>query len=134
MLVCELCGGSNIELKMWVNPNTNKLGDSASDGEEEDNYCNDCEQHVQFVEENEFKKYADAPEFLQKIDWKLLKEQKLKLVYLMNHAGCTIELQDDDSIAIEGIVELIDAIQDYATDVMGLSEKKVFNLTPEDNE
>ena len=74
------------------------------------------------------------PEFITKIDWKLLREQKTKLIYLMNRARCTIEIEEDDSNAIEGIISLIDAIQDYSTDIMGLSEEEVFNLTPEDDE
>ena len=66
------------------------------------------------------------PEFITKIDWKLLREQKTKLIYLMNRARCTIEIEEDDSNAIEGIISLIDAIQDYSTDIMGLSEEDVF--------
>lgn len=131
MLVCEICHGSNIETKMWVDPNTQQVGDAASDGEDDDNYCNDCQMHVGFIEENKFKKSSDAPEFIQKIDWTLLREQKANLIQLFYHT------QDDYPHIVEpceGITDLIDAIQDYAVDVMGLSEKEVFNLTPEDGE
>jgi hypothetical protein len=40
---CSNCGSTNVETKKWVNLNTNVVGDSVSDGEEEDNYCSDCD-------------------------------------------------------------------------------------------
>jgi hypothetical protein len=63
---------------------------------------------------------TSQPEFLAKMDWKLLREQKQ---YLLD-TGNETEM-------MEGIIALIDAIQDYAVDSMGLSEKKVFNLPKE---
>jgi hypothetical protein len=47
-LVCELCGGTNIEQRAWVDPNTDIVLDSCSDGEIDDNWCNDCNEPVKF--------------------------------------------------------------------------------------
>ena len=61
-----------------------------------------------------------VPEFMQKIDWKLLREQKKVLMHAV--------VPSHELDAIEGIVHLIDALQDYASDDMGLGDKLVFNL------
>jgi DNA-directed RNA polymerase subunit RPC12/RpoP len=42
--VCSECGSSNIEMKAWVNPNTNEIFDTIST-DQEDCWCNDCEEH-----------------------------------------------------------------------------------------
>lgn len=52
MLVCEECGGTNIETKAWVDANTDEVLDSCSDGENEDNWYRDCNQHVKFKVKN----------------------------------------------------------------------------------
>ncbi|HPC10137.1 MAG TPA: hypothetical protein PLN85_03600 [archaeon] len=44
ILVCSECGSEDIEVKTWVNPNTNEIGDVVSN-EEEDCWCNDCQEH-----------------------------------------------------------------------------------------
>lgn len=38
--LCPSCGSDNVELKHWVNPNTNKVG---TDCEDEMGFCNDCQ-------------------------------------------------------------------------------------------
>jgi len=45
VLVCPNCKSDNVHVKMWVNPNTNEVIDSASDGEEDDEWCDDCREH-----------------------------------------------------------------------------------------
>jgi hypothetical protein len=70
----------------------------------------------------------EHPEFLQKIDWKLLREQKATLHHLMN-----TKLGSDINVNLYGIMHLIDALQDFAVDVMGLSDKEVFNLLEDEN-
>jgi hypothetical protein len=51
--VCSNCGGTNIEMKAWVDANTQKYkGDAYFD--DEDSYCNDCEEHTGLVTEDEF--------------------------------------------------------------------------------
>lgn len=61
---------------------------------------------------------------LSNINWELLKKQKVDLLY-------AIDATPDSIIAdsLEGILNLIDSIQDHAVDVMGLPEKTVFNIT-----
>ena len=49
-LYCSCCGSTNVETKMWVNPNTKVILDSCSDtSEEEDNWCNCCENNVELL-------------------------------------------------------------------------------------
>lgn len=42
-VMCANCKSDNVELKHWVNANTNKIGDCTDD--DEDSWCNDCETH-----------------------------------------------------------------------------------------
>jgi len=69
------------------------------------------------------------PEFIKNIDWKLLREQKYLCLQFIE-AGYEMGRKVPD--AVQGLIHLVDAIQDYATDVMGLTDKEVFDLTPED--
>ena len=41
---CSNCGGQNIEIKKWVNPNTNEIG---IDCEDEYGWCSDCNDHYE---------------------------------------------------------------------------------------
>ena len=46
-LVCSECKGNNIQIKTWVDANTKKC--TTDDGDEiDDNWCEDCEEHVDF--------------------------------------------------------------------------------------
>ena len=62
-----------------------------------------------------------ALRLIEDIDWELLRKQKLWLLQL-----------DDIPTAIPeeayGLIHLLDAIQDFAVDVMGVSEKEVFDF------
>lgn len=49
ILYCPKCGSSNVEVRMWVNPNTKEIGDRCSDNSEEDNWCKVCEEHVKLL-------------------------------------------------------------------------------------
>lgn len=41
---CQNCGSDNVEVAMWVNPNTNAVGDVfGSWGEDDSSYCNNCQ-------------------------------------------------------------------------------------------
>ena len=66
-----------------------------------------------------------ALRLIEDIDWELLRKQKLWLLQL-----------DDIPTAIPeeayGLIHLLDAIQDFAVDVMGVSEKEVFDLAEEE--
>ena len=68
------------------------------------------------------KKKTMALRLIKNIDWAELKEQKLALI---------------DSLAGmdgkgEGILSLIDALQDFAVDQLGIPEDEVFHLLPDD--
>lgn len=41
------CGSCDVEMKMWVNPNTSEINGNCSDRtEEEGNWCRRCKEHV----------------------------------------------------------------------------------------
>lgn len=54
-LVCERCGSAQIQTLCWVDPNTRKVI-AAGPGEVTDNWCEVCEEHVDFVETFKTKK------------------------------------------------------------------------------
>lgn len=56
-LVCEECGGDQIQNLVWADANTDEVLDSST-GETQDRWCDDCSGHVDFVLETEFKKRA----------------------------------------------------------------------------
>ncbi len=62
-------------------------------------------------------------EFLSKISWELLKIQK----------GHLLELRDTTEnteyyISLSGIINMIDYMQDYAVDSLGIEESVVFDM------
>jgi hypothetical protein len=65
----------------------------------------------------------DQPEFIQKMDWDLLRKQKcslLKVIYDEKKG------KGNDAEDLIGILHVLDTIQDYAVDVLGVDEIKVF--------
>lgn len=44
--ICSQCGGTNVEVRAWINPNTNEVFDFCS-SEQYDCWCNDCEEHYE---------------------------------------------------------------------------------------
>ena len=68
-----------------------------------------------------------ALRLIEDIDWELLRKQKRWLLRL-----------DDIPTAIPeeayGLIHLLDAIQDFAVDVMGVSEKEVFDFEEQKGE
>ena len=60
--------------------------------------------------------------FLKNIDFKLLKEQKKSLLNVIENTDNVKELEH-----LEGIVALINAIQDEAVDKYDYKEEKVFD-------
>jgi len=64
------------------------------------------------------------PRFLSKIDWELLKCQKQELINMTYDTGLT----NVQAEAIDGITTLLDSIQDFAVDVMGIDEETVFKI------
>ncbi len=65
------------------------------------------------------------PRFITRIDWVALKAQKQDLLAVIT----TAEGSKRDSL--NGILHLIDSLQDYAVDVMGIDEREVFHLIDE---
>ncbi len=57
------------------------------------------------------------------VDWKLLREQERRLVEV-------ISAKPDN--LLQGIVHLIDAVQDHAVDVCGVSKEEVFGAAVKD--
>jgi hypothetical protein len=66
--------------------------------------------------------------FLSEFDFELLKAQKRILVEIGS------KLMDEENTAIEGILNLIDKIQDTAVDEFGYNKEVVFNLSEEDED
>lgn len=52
-IVCDQCGSANVEILMWVNPNTHEIGDDSIE-EREGNWCKECEENVELVPEEEY--------------------------------------------------------------------------------
>ena len=65
------------------------------------------------------------PEFIKKIDWQLLRNQKNSLLHIINDGFIPDEDIKNDLI---GILSLIDAVQDYAVDEMNLNENDVYDF------
>ena len=70
-------------------------------------------------------KDEQKPFVLDTIDYPKLKEQKATLVTLNEQFG----EESMNKEALDGVIHLIDGLQDYAVDVLGKSEETVFNLT-----
>lgn len=73
----------------------------------------------------------DQPEFIQKIGWESLRTQKTTLLYLIENRG-KHNLDDHMVDDLDGIINLLDAVQDYAVDECGFDENRVFNLNLEE--
>lgn len=74
-------------------------------------------------------KAKNAEELLKGIDFPLLKEQKKALLKL---------IEDIDNVPVleklEGVINLINEVQDLAVDVYGMDENEVFDLHPDDED
>jgi hypothetical protein len=51
ILVCQDCGGKNVQTLVWVDSNTNAYKGEGTG----DNYCEDCQEHVYLNTEEEYK-------------------------------------------------------------------------------
>ncbi len=69
----------------------------------------------------------NLPPHVKNIDWELLKKQKLTLLNLYYNADLGQDAIDD----IDGIINMIDSLQDDAVDIYGLEEDTVFQFTHE---
>lgn len=59
---------------------------------------------------------AEALKLIRGIDWPLLREQKNYLLYR----------NPRETVEVEELLSLLDALQDFAVDVLGVSESEVF--------
>ena len=50
---CAYCGNTHIQVRVWVDINTNEI---VSDCEDGDAWCDDCETHVRYCSVAEFEK------------------------------------------------------------------------------
>ena len=48
-LVCSVCGGRNVQIRAWIDPNTD---DYIGDCEDDDAWCDDCGEHVRLCRES----------------------------------------------------------------------------------
>lgn len=89
----------------------------------------------------------ETPKFISNIDWSDLRGQKTVLIKLADTIRDTkpqpVKFEDSEMVAIlvpketedvlESILGIIDAVQDYAVDVLGIPEMHVFDFEEEEN-
>jgi len=92
-------------------------------------YPDNIEEMKQRAKAAIMRKDKTIPEFIRKTDWEMLRKQKLSLINTVEHENdLTQEVRDD----LEGIIGLLDALQDYASDDLGMGDKFIFNIEPEE--
>jgi hypothetical protein len=82
-----------------------------------------------------FREQTTMSQYLKKMDFKLLKEQKTQLIKLQAKIGKTKDkrFSQKDLDTLEGMINFCDSIQDIAVDEYGYPERKVFRRTRKDN-
>jgi len=55
--VCGICGSPDIEVRMWVNVNTNEVKSSCDDNE---TFCNGCEEIIRLADLTTMAKFDEA--------------------------------------------------------------------------
>lgn len=74
-------------------------------------------------ETGSYRKKPKTRDLFENMDWELLRKQKATFVQVMN----TILVEHEHLLdTFQGILHLIDAVQDHAVDVMGEPEELVF--------
>jgi len=74
--------------------------------------------------------FNSADEIIDAIDFSILRKQKEAMLEIMSAVNGGVDQKKVDDA--QGIIHLIDHIQDYAVDVLGKDENEVFNLEKED--
>ena len=77
------------------------------------------------------KKLDQAPEFIRGINWGLLKKQKLDLLRTIAYVEETENVERLESL--NGILHLIDALQDYVCDEIGMPDYMIYTLHDDDD-
>lgn len=54
LLVCEKCGGTNVEVKCWADANDSTVIDDIGAGDSDDNWCRNCEEHVNLIFKSQY--------------------------------------------------------------------------------
>lgn len=106
-LVCDKCGGTNIETKVWVDANDNTVLESAFI-DEQDNFCRDCQENVKFDE----KEFSDDSDILYIKN--VIKEWG-------NTTVTKLELESSpviNSIGDGDICELVDTFNEFGVDTI----------------
>jgi hypothetical protein len=79
----------------------------------------------------ELERIDNVPDILKKIDWTTLRTQKTALLQAIEKA---LSMKNEELVNnLDGILALIDALQDYAVDVIGVPEMLVFDFEKEEN-
>lgn len=65
IMVCQKCGSKSVDIKVWVDANTNEITGIASDGDSDDTWCNDCQDHTGLIIEDEYVE-SERNDFIQK--------------------------------------------------------------------
>jgi hypothetical protein len=80
---------------------------------------------------------TEVPEFIEKTNWELLRGQKTVLLKLVNEiekqktSTAIISMPKETAEVLDGIINFLDSIQDYAVDIAGKDEVDVFGINPE---
>ena len=75
------------------------------------------------------RKQTTMEEYLKKINFKLLKEQKTTLIKLQAKIEKDKKFTQKECDTLEGMINFIDSIQDIAVDEYGHKETKVFKIS-----
>jgi len=54
MIRCKICNGINIEQKAWIDPNDETIMNVCSDDDITDNWCRDCNNHTEFIDDDNY--------------------------------------------------------------------------------
>lgn len=49
IIVCSNCGGSDVQTRVWIDPNTRIIVDGDEDYDESNCFCNDCNEHHKLI-------------------------------------------------------------------------------------
>jgi hypothetical protein len=83
---------------------------------------------IKLIEDSIVNPKKDIPEVILGIDWSDLRAQKTMLLETINNDAVDPEHKE----GLEGILNLIDSLQDYAVDVLGIPEMHVFDFEEEE--
>lgn len=53
-MVCAECGSDQVQIKEWRWVNTGEYAGMVSDGEADDNWCENCQEHTHILSEQEY--------------------------------------------------------------------------------